>query len=60
MNYVSSVSYSIILNEKVGERFKLNRGLRQGDSLNPFLFLICGEGLSSLMSLADQDGLLKG
>lgn len=48
---VNSVSYSVVLNGKNGEIFTPSRGLRQGDPLSPFLFLFCGEGLSSLMRL---------
>lgn len=31
-----------------------------GDPLNPFLFLLCSEGLSALMRLAMKEGLIKG
>lgn len=40
--------------------FQPKRVLWQGDPLSLFLFLICGEGLSCLMSLALQEGHLKG
>lgn len=60
MKCVSMVSYSIVLNGNIGETFLLSRGLRQGDPLSPFLFLFCGEGLSSLMRLAKARNILKG
>ncbi|KAH1039031.1 hypothetical protein J1N35_040774 [Gossypium stocksii] len=60
MKCVSNVSYSVVLNGQAGDIFHPARGLRQGDPLSPFLFLICGEGLSSLMRLALREGHLKG
>lgn len=56
---VSTVSYTVSINGKMGEPFRLFRGLRQGDPLSPFLFLICSEGLFSLMRLAVQEGRLQ-
>lgn len=60
MQCVSTVSYAVSINGRIGSFFKLTRGLRQGDPLSSFLFLICSEGLSALMRLAIKDGLLKG
>ncbi|KAH1098258.1 hypothetical protein J1N35_015179 [Gossypium stocksii] len=54
------VSYSVVVNGYVGESFRPMRVLQQGNLLSPFLFLLCGEGLSSLMRLASKEGLLKG
>ncbi|KAH1047286.1 hypothetical protein J1N35_038070 [Gossypium stocksii] len=50
----------VVLNRSIGEVFRPTRGLCQGDPLSPFLFLICGEGLSSLMRLGLKGGSLKG
>lgn len=60
MRYISTVSYSMVLNGKVDDRFEINRGLRQGGPLSSFLFLICSEGLSSLLRLAECDERLRG
>nr|KYP37647.1 Putative ribonuclease H protein At1g65750 family [Cajanus cajan] len=40
--------------------FQSQRGLRQGDPLVPFLFVIVAEGLTSLMREATQKGMFKG
>ncbi|KAA3453178.1 reverse transcriptase [Gossypium australe] len=60
MKCISTVSYAIVLNRHIGNIFYPSRGLRQGDPLSPFLFLICGEGLSSLMLLAQREENFRG
>lgn len=60
MGCVRTVSYSVVLNGWLGEVFSPTRGLRRGDPLSPFLFLLCREGLSSLFRLAQGDGLFSG
>ncbi|KAL0417527.1 UNVERIFIED_CONTAM: putative mitochondrial protein [Sesamum radiatum] len=57
---VSSVSYSFIL---CGSQFGSvipQRGLRQGDPLSPYLFLLCTEAFSALLQRAARDGRLQG
>lgn len=39
---------------------KLSRGIRQGDPLFPYLFLLCAECLSSLITNAEMDGRISG
>jgi len=42
------------------EEFKPKSGLRQGDPLVPFLFLIVAKGLTGLMRKAKSVGIFKG
>lgn len=60
MKCISTVSYAVNINGRRGNIFQPTRELREGDPLSLFLFLICSEGLSSLMRLAMRDSLLKG
>lgn len=56
MQYVSSMSYSILLNGKASEQFNPSRGLRQRDLLSPYIFILCVEELSSLLRRSEQNG----
>ncbi|KAA3484468.1 reverse transcriptase [Gossypium australe] len=60
MKCINSVSYTVSINGSRGRVFKPSRGLRQGDPLSPFLFLICNEGLSALLRSVKKRGLIKG
>ncbi|XP_059668809.1 uncharacterized protein LOC132313890 [Cornus florida] len=60
MECVSTVSYSIIINGESGGLVKPSRGLRQGDPLSPYLFLLCTEGLSTLLHRAHHQNLISG
>lgn len=52
---VNSILYRVCINDGKGEQFYPTRGLRQGDSLSLYLFLICVEGLSTLMRKAREE-----
>lgn len=60
MHFISMVSYSIVVNGRVGERSNPSQALRQGDPLSPYLFLICGEGLSALLRKEESCGTIRG
>ncbi|GMJ05563.1 hypothetical protein HRI_004225500 [Hibiscus trionum] len=60
MRCVSTVSYTVTMNGMSGETFFPSRGLRQGDPLSPYLFLICSEGLSALIRSKLRRGQLRG
>ncbi|XP_010682933.1 uncharacterized protein LOC104897695 [Beta vulgaris subsp. vulgaris] len=60
MECLSSVSYSFKLNGSVEGNIIPSRGLRQGDPLSPYLFLLCAEAFSALLSKAAGDGLIHG
>lgn len=60
MGCIESVEFQVLLNGTPKRVFTPNRGLRQGDPLSPYLFLICAEGLSGLLNQADNNRKLTG
>ena len=57
---VSTVRYNILVNGIEVGPIILKQGLRQGDPLSPYLFILCAEGLPSLIKRAESGGLLHG
>jgi len=57
---LESSSISILVNGSSTKEIKSTRGLRQGDPIAPFLFLIIAQGLSSLVNQAARKGLFFG
>lgn len=60
MKCVTSVSYSVRINHSLYGSISPSRGLRQGDPLSPYLFLLCAQGLSSIISKAVERKLIRG
>ena len=60
MSCLRFVSYSILLNGQPVGSIKPSKGLRQGDPLSPYLFLLCAMGLQGLVQKAEMEGSLKG
>ena len=60
MACVSYVEYRVRYNSVETDTIKPSRGLRQGDPLSPYLFLLVTEGLSALLNHAEQSGGIVG
>ncbi len=60
MACIKTVSYSIILNGEPHGLINPSRGIRQGDPISPYLFLLCAEGLSSLIQQAALNKTIHG
>jgi hypothetical protein len=60
MSCITFVSYSIMINGEAHGHILPTRGLRQGDPLSSYLFLICVEGLSSMLIAAELANEIHG
>ncbi|GKD47523.1 putative RNA-directed DNA polymerase, partial [Tanacetum coccineum] len=52
-------SISILVNGSPTEEFRMTRGIRQGDPLSPFLFLIATEGINVASKEAISNGMIR-
>ena len=57
---VTTATASVLVNGCPTDEFRLQRGLRQGDPLSPFLFLLAAEGLNVMMKAMVERNLFTG
>ncbi|XP_071694715.1 uncharacterized protein [Rutidosis leptorrhynchoides] len=57
---LQSATISILINGSPTREFSIGRGVRQGDPLSPFLFILAAEGLNLITKVAVNKGLYKG
>ena len=60
MNMVRTVSFSILFNGSKLKEFKPTRGIRHGDPISPYPFLLLAEGLSCLLKSQSESSQLSG
>lgn len=52
---ISSVKFSLIINGNIEGFFQSHWGLRQGDPMSPFLFVLAMEGLNHMLRTANAN-----
>ena len=57
---LESATISVLVNGSPTEEFQPMRGLRQGDPMAPFLFIVVAEGLAGLVRQAMKANLMSG
>lgn len=60
LGLIKSTKFSILFHGSPSEPFSPSRGIKKGDPLSPFLFVILMEGLNRLIHKAKSKGKIKG
>ena len=60
MQCISKATYYVLINGELHGHITPSRGLRQGDPLSPYLFLLCTEGFHCLLRKAEENGDIRG
>ena len=59
MECITTAKMSVLWNREITEEFSPGRGIRQGDPLSPYIFVLCIERLSHGISQAIMEGSWK-
>lgn len=60
MQCITIITYSILINGEPTGRTVSKAGLRQGDPLSPYIFILCMETLSRNIIVHQQLGTIRG
>lgn len=60
MKCISTATYSVLINREAHGNISPTRGLRHGDPLSPYLFLLCTEGFHGSLKNAKLLGDIRG
>jgi hypothetical protein len=60
MGCITIVSYQVLINGQPSDKLTPERGLRQGDPLSPYIFILCANVLSGLMHEESKKNNLHG
>lgn len=60
MECITTPSYSVLINGSSHRYVLPSRGIRQGDPLSPYLFVLCAEGLSAMLHESERRGSIHG
>lgn len=57
---ITQARFAVLINGEATSMFKNYKGIRQGDPISPFIFIMVAEILSKMISKAASNGLLSG
>lgn len=60
MSCIRTVTFSIMINGEPIDPFHPKRGIRQGDLLSSYIFILCVEIMSGLIAKGQQEGIIHG